>query len=491
MHEPAFLSSTELLAALAANQTSSSELLEYYIARYQRYNAAINAIVHRDLDSARQRARAADSARIRGESWGPLHGLPMTIKESIEVIDMPCTAGVPSLAAHVSSRNSDVADALISAGAIVFGKTNVSKLTQDMQSYNALYGQTNNPWNPKLVPGGSSGGSAAAVAAGLSAADIGSDLGGSVRIPAHCCGIYGHKPSFGIVSLRGHVPPLPAGSSGDYHYDGDLGVIGPLTRSAQDLDLLLDVIAAPPAAQKVAYRLQLPPPRKRVLEEFRVGLWLDDAFSPVDAQVTDVLANFVNALSTAGARIAERRPDIDFASSHSLFAQLLNAIGSGALPEKIYNTAQAEASLLDSEDRGYQAQWLRGVTISHRTWHQLNRQRYAMREKWAEYFKTFDVLLCPVIPVTAFAHDHSNIFDRTLTINGRRQDYLDTLLSWNGLATVAYLPATVMPVGLAKNSMPVGVQVIGPYLEDKTPIEFARLASQQIGPWQAPPGFPA
>lgn len=489
MIDVAFGSATYLLANMKAGLISSSEVLETCIGRYQRHNPAINAIVATSFDHARRRAQQADEARARGQIWGPLHGLPMTIKESIEVAGMRCSSGSPSLASHVSVASANVTEALLGAGAIIFGKTNIPKFTQDMQSYNEVYGQTNNPWNLACVPGGSSGGSAAALAAGLSPVELGSDLGGSVRIPAHCCGVFSHKPSFGLVSTHGHVPPMPGMFSGAYADDGDLGVIGPLARSADDLDLLLDIIAAPKVPDQIAYRLQLPSPRRERLQDFRIGIWFSDAMSPVDTQVSDVLSRFTDLLARAGARISEEHPDFGFPTSHRLFTQLLNAHASSGLPDAMYAAAQTRLARLDPADQSYPAQWVRGTTLSHREWIRLHHERLLLRQRWADYFGKFDLLLCPVLPVTAFAHDHGEMFGRTLDINGKACGYLDSLLSWNGLATVAYLPATVMPAGLAGNGMPVGVQIISPYLEDRTGIHFAKLASKLTGPWQPPPGY--
>ncbi len=489
MNDLAFASATDLLAALDAGRTSSAELMEMYIERHQRHNPGINAIVATDFESARLRARHLDAARAQGLRSGPLHGLPMTIKDSIEVAGMPCISGYPGFAQNKPDTNADVVAALLAAGAIIFGKTNVSKLTQDMQSYNDVYGQTNNPWNPARVPGGSSGGSAAAIAAGLTGAEIGSDIGGSIRIPAHCCGIYGHKPSFGIVSLKGHVPPRPGMFPADYSYDGDLGAIGPLARNAEDLDLLLGVIAGPKKPERIAYKLDLPPSRKTCLRDFRVGLWLDDPQSPVDIQVGDALAEFVAKLAASGCIIKNRRPDIEFAASHDIFVQLLTANASIELPDELYARAKAKLPALDPHDRRFQAQWVRGTALTHHDWRDLNYRRLLMCQNWADYFSDIDILLCPAMPVTAFPHDHSDLSARTLLVNGQSRDYLDTLLTWTGLVTVSYLPATAIPIGLAGNGMPVGIQAVGPYLEDRTTVEFARLTAELTGGCPLPTGY--
>jgi amidase len=489
MDEFAFQSATELTLAIQDRQISSVELLELYIERFERLNPAINAIVATDFENACARARQADDALSKGENWGLLHGLPMTIKDSIEVTGMPCTSGAPELKDHFPDRNADVVQTLLDAGAIVFGKTNLPLYALDFQSYNEVYGQTNNPWDVSKIPGGSSGGAAVALAAGLTGLEIGSDIGGSIRNPAHFCGVYGHKPSFGIIPMRGHIPPPPGLYRGDYALIADIAVIGPLARSAKDLDLVLELIVGPPKHLKTAWNIKLPQPRKDNLQDYKIALWLDDPAFSVDNVVADSIQKIIDELAKSGARIEERKPDIDFARSHEVYTQLLTAVSSAGLPQDIFNQALSEVPNLLEADKGFQAQWVRGTTILHRDWSMLNYERLIMRQKWADFFTEFDILLCPVVPITAFPHDHSPFFDRTLKVNQDLRPYSDTLLAWAGLTCVAYLPATIAPVGLAKNGLPVGIQIVSPYLEDKTSIHFAELLEETIGGFTAPPGF--
>ena len=478
----------QLMAELTARRLSSVDLLEHYIDRYYRYNATVNAIVVQDFERARLRAKEADSARERGETWGPLHGLPMTVKESFEVAGLPCTSGFPGFSAYRSAANADVVDSLFAAGAIIFGKTNSPLFNRDVQTYNEVYGQTNNPWDLATVPGGSSGGAAAALAACLTPVEVGTDLGGSIRTPSHCCGVYGHKPSFGLVSMKGNLP-MVRGAQGDYGYEGDLAVIGPMARSAADLGLMLDVIAKPRAAERRAYTLTLPAPRKTRLEDFRVGVWLDDPFCSIDSAVERTLASFISRLESHGVRIEHARPDIDFAESHAIYTRLLHADASPYMPDEMHAALSGRLGGLAESDTSFETQLVRGATLSHRDWLKVNAGRHRLRERWAEYFTKYDVLLCPVIPITAFDHDHSELLKRKLVVNGCQRGYFDTLLSWVGLATVSYLPATTMPIGLAENGMPVGIQAIGAYLNDKTTIEFARLVQEILGDCPLPAGY--
>jgi len=493
MSDFGFMSACQLLKAIRDKRISSSELLSLYIERVQRINPSINAIVATNFEGARERAKAADHALAKDESWGPLHGLPMTIKDHFEVAHMPCAAGSLDYQNHVPEENAAVVESLVNAGAIVFGKTNMPRFGRDVQSYNEVYGQTNNPWDISLTPGGSSGGSAAALATGMTALEIGGDLGGSIRIPAHFCGVYGHKPTFNLVSHRGMVPPPPKLRPGHYQPEPDIDVIGPLARSPEDLDLVLDIITQPQVPLSLAWRFALPQPRKENLEDYRVGLWLDDPYCPVDKQVGDCLQNAVDFMAKAGVRVENKRPKIDFASCIGIFSKLVSSVASAGDSLDEFRQKQEACALLSENDLSAKAQHLRGATLLHREWIVLDYLRGHIRKAWAEFFRDFDVLLCPVAPITAFAHDPSDHpferFDRVLAVNGQEQGYFETMLRWVGLIGVSYLPATSAPIGFARNGLPVGVQIVGPYLEDKTPIHFAKLLREIVGGFAPPPGF--
>jgi len=490
MTDLAFQSTTDLANAIKSRSIQSAELLELYIERMQRHNPKINAIVTTDLDSARKRAHAADKALANGESWGALHGLPMTIKDSFEVVGMPCTSGSPDLKDYQPAKNAVAVQRLLDEGAVIFGKTNLPLFAMDFQSYNEVYGQTNNPWNRDMVPGGSSGGAAAALAAGLTGLELGSDIGGSIRNPAHFCGVFGHKPTFGIVPLSGHIPPPPGTFPGEYTMDADIAVAGPMARSAKDLDLVLGLITAPKGPQNPAWKIELPAARKKDLKDYKIGLWLGDPAFPTDIIVLDCLQNAVDNLVKAGARIEENRPDIDFVRSHEIYHQLLSATTSAGLPQKLIDGMMEGAKNLSDEDRGELAVNIRGATMLHRNWLFLDYARTMMRETWSNYFKEFDILLCPAVSVTAFPHDHTeDFFARKLVVNGEKRPYFATAVAWAGLTGMVYLPSTIAPVGLAKNGLPVGIQVVAPYLADRTAIHFAELIEDTVGGFSPPPDF--
>ncbi len=485
MTDIAFRSAGQLAAAIATKEIGSRELLEHYLRRIDRLNPKINAVVTLDVERARQRADAADAAFARGHRWGPLHGVPMTIKDAIETAGIRTTGGAELLAEHVPSANAPAVDRLIAAGAVVFGKTNLPKFSMDAQSYNAVFGTTNNPWDTSRAPGGSSGGAAAALAAGLTGLELGSDIGGSIRNPAHYCGVYGHKPTYGIVPLRGHIPGPPGTLS-----EADIGVIGPLARSADDLALALDIIAGPDADRATAWRLRLPPARHTALRDYRVAVWLDDPACAIDRALLARYESVVDALGNACVSVnASARPVIGFAEAHRAYLGLLAAATSGGIPPEQFRQLSQMADQLPPDEDGPAAAFARGTTQRHRQWLSLNEARHHQRAAWAEFFRDYDVLLCPITPTAAIPHDHSEpINARTILVNGAPRPYLDQI-AWAGIIGMAYLPATVAPVGRTRDGLPIGIQIVGPYLEDRTPIDFAGRLAEVIGGFESPPGY--
>ena len=494
MKNLASLSASNLVKALKKKKISSLELLEFYIERYKRLNPRINAIVATDFENARKRARAADAAFARGEDWGPLHGLPMTIKDNIEVVGMPTTYGMPLFKNFMPSKNTDVVQSLLNAGAIIFGKTNLPLMGMDTQSFNEVYGQTNNPWDVTRTPGGSSGGAAAALASGLTGLEIGNDIGGSLRIPSHFCGIYGHKPSYNIVTMHGGDKPWKLLDAKyihtDYVMDIDLAVNGPLARSAEDLKLAMDIIVGSPSYQSKAIKIKLPQPRKTSLKEFRVGLWLDDPIFPPDTEVKNCLQNITDRLAKAGVNLKTKKPDIELKRCHELRNALETMTMSHTQPQQYFDWAVSQLKTLKDDDHSGMAMWVRAITAYHRDWNRLNYIRAMIRQKWADYFNEFDVLLCPVVRIPAFPHDHTEIRKRVTRFNDQDMNHWDVVGPWNSLSLVAYLPATVAPIGFTSKGLPVGIQIVGPYLEDHTPIQFAMLLEKEItGSFKLPPGF--
>ena len=483
MGDRAFASATELSNEIRDRHIGCVELLDFYLARAERYNPALNAIVVWRVDNARERARAADAALARGERWGPLHGIPMTVKESFNVAGLPTTFGNPLWKDNIATGNAFMIDRLLQAGAIIFGKTNVPYMLADAQSYNDIYGTTNNPWDPTRSPGGSSGGEAATLAAGLSALGAGSDIAGSLRNPAHYSGVYGHKPTWGLISTRGHAPP-------GIMTPTDISVVGPLARHAEDLDLALRALAGPDLLQRTAWRVVLPPPRHRRLGEFRVAVWASSPLCRIDSSVSDLFDRAINAIVRGGAMVDDAaRPGIDDEEHHRLFMLLLRAATASRMRDDDFARQQEIAATLTEDDMSDRAAVARGATLLHRAWGNANEARTKLRYAWREFFKHFDVLLTPVAATAAFPHNpNPNRDERTVSVNGKSAPYAEQLF-FAGLASLSYLPATAAPIGLTEEGLPVGLQIIGPQDEDPTTIEFARLLAAEIGGFVPPPTY--
>ncbi|MBF6598938.1 MAG: amidase [Dehalococcoidia bacterium] len=485
MPDLAFESATNLARMLREKRVSSRELLDLYLGRIERYNPQLNAVVTLDGERARAEAQRADDETARGVTRGVLHGLPMTVKDSYETAGMRTTCGAPALADHVPGRDADAIARLRVAGAVIFGKTNLPAFAADFQSYNDVFGTTNNPWDLSRVPGGSSGGSAAALAAGLTGFEAGSDIGGSIRNPAHYCGVYGHKPTFGLIPKRGHIPGMPGSLSA-----ADISVLGPMGRSADDLDLGMDVLAGPDDAGAVAWKLRLPPPRRTSLRAYRIAAWLDDAAAPVDGEVLRRLVAVVESLRSAGVTVDEgARPGVTLGEATDLFGRLMHPAIAAGLPEETFEMLRRRAEAPAAAEASWEGLFARNVTQRHRDWLQANEERAQLRARWAALFRDFDALICPVAPTAAFAHDHSvPPGARTVEVDGQRRPSIE-ILAWAGLAGAAYLPASVAPAGLTSAGLPVGVQIIGPYLEDRTPIDIARRLADVIGGFIPPPAY--
>jgi amidase len=473
--DPCLEPAHKLAARLRERGLTAVELLERYRSRVERLNPALNAIIATDFDAARERAARADADAARGQWWGPLHGLPVTIKDTFEFAGLPTVAGAPALKGHRPARSAPAVQRLVDAGAVVFGKTNVPMYAGDVQTHNAVFGVTNSPWDAKRTPGGSSGGAAAAVAAGLAALELGSDVAGSIRTPAHFCGIYGHKPSSGLVPTRGHIPGPPGTAS-----ESDLLAAVPLARSAEDLALALRVLAG----------AELPAPRRARLSDYRVALWLDDPYCPVDAALKPALDGAVEHLRRAGAQVSTDRPPFALEQLHALYFQLLGAIFAAGIPTKLYRRAWLVGTLASWFGRDKPDTlpgFLRAVSRSHRDWLVAHEKRERLRLKFEEFFASFDVLLMPVARIAAPAHNNQGSpYTRRIAVNGRDEPYA-TQFTWIGPATLAGLPATAAPIGQTADGLPVGIQVVGAHRQDLTTIDFARQLTALAGGFRAPP----
>jgi amidase len=477
----------ELSGALAARQISASELLELTIARIEALDKRINAVVVRDFERAREAARAADMALARGEQRALL-GIPITVKEAISVAGLPTTWGFPQFKDFVPKEDAVIVSRVKREGAVLLGKTNVPLGLGDFQSYNDIYGTTKNPWDISRSPGGSSGGSAAALAAGFGVLSFGSDIGGSLRVPAHFCGVYAHKPTYGLLPFRGYNrppdPPLPI--------NGDLAVIGPLARTAADLATALDVVAGPDEEKEgIGYRLALPPARHRSLSDFRVLVIDSHPLMPTDGTVRSAINRLAERLAKVGVKLKQSSDLLpDLAGSARIYMRLLGAARSSGTSPDAYEKTQSAAAALAPTDNSLAAEGLRGGVMSHRDWLATDLAREHLREQWRRFFREWDIVLYPPASVPAFPHDHSlPIEARHIEINSEAYPYNDTFYVWADPATTCGLPSTVAPIGHSPTGLPIGVQIIGPYLEDRTTIAFAESIEREFGGFVPPPGY--
>lgn len=468
-------SATDQLRALRRKDVTSVELVERAIERIGQVDVELNAVVVRDVDRARIAAHAADRARQRGDDR-PLLGLPMTVKEGFDVAGLPTTWGLPGR--HPPATADAVAvERLRQAGAIVLGKTNVATMLADWQTANPVYGVTNNPWDTTRTPGGSSGGSAVAVASGITALELGSDLAGSLRIPAAFCGVFAHRPSQGIVPMRGFAPPMTPRTR--YVQPVDQAAVGPLARSAADLRLALDVLAGPDVPASLGWKLSLPPARHAELRPYRVLVLDRHPLIPTADAIRKALQDLAEQLAHAGCRVGrEPREAPDLKDLHDTFTSLLMAFMGVDASDAEYAAAMQAAR---------HGNWTQQrMTMSHRDWMHLDRHRLALADRWSQTFEHWDVVLCPATPCTAFAHDVRPFPERTLPVDDATVGY-EKLPCWTTLATSSGLPVTTVPIGVDAAGLPIGAQLIGPFMEDDTPIALASLLERQLGCRFRPP----
>ena len=449
---------TEALAALRAGTLSSVELLEAQIVRIEAFNTKLNAVVALDLERARASAQAADKALARGHLLGPLHGLPITIKDLYATEGLVTTSGHLAFKDFVPEQDAAGVAALKQAGAIVFGKTNAPEFGADYQTYNDVYGLCRNPWNTDHTCGGSSGGSAVALATGMSLLELGGDIGGSIRVPAHYNGVFGHKPTWGAVNRFGEIP-VPGRWM---HAPVDLVVCGPMGRSVADLTIGLDVLTASGAGGIPGATL---PPASAVassLRGLRIAMLVDDPAAPTDRETKQIIRSIGQEMSAANADVKEvAPPGPPLKAQNELYHRLLGA-------------AMAP---LNSE----------GITLNE--WKKDDEARHRLVADYLRFFEDFDVLLAPIAPTAAFTHRHEQSFaERTLTVDEDEIAYAMHLV-WAGLATLPGLPATAVPLARSTEGLPIGMQIIGPPWADKTTLAVASLVETLNGGFVAPPGY--
>ena len=474
-----FQSATELAGQIRERKISSRELTEYFI---ERIDGHINAVVVKDFERALLAASDADAALARGDAHGPFHGLPMTIKEAYNVAGLPTTFGFPEFVSNIANEDAEVVVKLKKAGAVFLEKTNVPTGLIDGQSSNSVYGTTNNPWNIERVPGGSSGGAAAALAAGFTSIESGSDTAGSIRSPAHYCGVFGHKPTQGVVPVRGHSLREPSTLP-------DMGVTGPLARNANDLAMWMQVVAGADSLGRRGWILDLPKPQKKKLNEYRVAILLCDSNAPVSNEVSERLQAIADRLSSRGATVSDTaRPEIDFGEAWRVFLSKLRSPAAGGVTNELFAEWRREAEELTPDDESELAIQIKARVQRHRDWLHDNQLREVFRVAWHEFYRDWDILICPSTMTPAFAHDHTPKDQRAITVDGERYPFIKTVF-WPGIVTVASLPSTDFPTGVLSEGLPIGLQAVGAEFDDYICIEFAGMMADEFGGFVPPPGF--
>jgi len=466
----------------------ASDLLAAQIERIQKYDQAVNAVVVRDFDEARREAERMDRIVQHGserqkQMLGPLAGVPITVKESYDLKGLPSTFGRVEMRANIAQSDALMVSRLKQAGAIVMGKTNVPVRLSDWQSFNPIYGTTNNPYDLTRVPGGSSGGGAAALAAGFSFLELGSDIGGSIRGPAHFCGVFGHKPSIGVLSGAGHALP-------DALATADLVAYGPLARQARDLRLAFDLALGDDVSR---HSLLSPATRLSKPSGWRVALLSDAKTCPVDREIVKGLEALGDRLENLGVKLQREGPPIELGQLHRLYIRMLRAATSRGLSDQVFKeqaeVAEAYRQGIRQEKKGYDyyAWMVQANTMSHREWLQAHEQRMALGRVWAAWFEDVDVLLCPVASMPAFHHRQSGErWERMIPVNGQQQPSTQTMF-WAGMSTLCGLPGTAVPAGQTAEGLPYGVQVIGPRDGDWITLAFAELLEKHADCGFKPP----
>ena len=436
-----------VVAAMAAGRLSAREACDDAIARIERLDGAINAVVVRDFERSRAQADMRDHQLAQGERL-PLLGLPMTVKESLDVAGLPTTWGLPMFRDFRPQQDAVVVARLKAAGAVILGKTNVPPSLADWQSANPIHGRTVNPHDAARSPGGSSGGAAAAVASGMVALECGSDIGGSIRIPAAFCGVVGLKPSYGLVPTRGHNFPGTDGAA------VELAVVGPLARNVVDLELALGVLAGADAIDSVGWRAELPAPRVQRLADCRLLVLDSHPRGRTDMLIRSALERLCGLASRAGAHVARESALLpDLSAAHEDYLAMLTAIMTRGVPHV-------------------------QQVISAHEWFALLDRQLQLRRRWQALFERFDAVVAPAFGTVAYPHvDSPDMVSSTLTIDGEATPY-GAQIAWPGVATFANLPATSAPIGRTPQGLPIGAQVIGPFLQDRTTIAVAGWLSE-------------
>ena len=468
MNEVPFLAASEMARQVREKKLSPVELMEAHLRRIEKWNPRLNALVSLDPERSRAQARAAEAALTQSAPLGPLHGVPLTIKSSIDVAGLRCEAGTTLRAGYVPGADAPLVARLRAAGALVLGTTNVPEMLMAYETENPLYGRTQNPWDWERTPGGSSGGEVAAIAAGLSAGGVGSDGGGSIRVPAHFSGICGLKPTPGRIPATGHFPP----SQGPF---ARLGVVGPMARTVADLELLFSVMAGPDPGDGSSVPLRLLPVHDPELQDLRIGFFEEDGRVPVTPETRAAVQTAAQGLAQAGFKVERFLPP-GLKRVGELWETFFCLCGEMLLAPLLGERAR-ELPILKEFRRSAPAPTPLAAETLLRAWLESDN----LRVELAARREAPPVLLCPVSSVPAFRHG-----ERAWSVEGKRVGYLEAM-SYSQWFNLLGWPAAVVPVGRSPEGLPIGVQVVGRPYEDEVVLAVARHLERTSGGWQPPP----
>ena len=473
-------SAGSLAEKISKKEISAVELLQLHFDKVDRFNKEINAVIWQDRDAALKEAKACDDETAKGHSRGPWHGVPITVKESFDLAGSPTTWGYLPWKDNIINKDSDAVKRYRRDGAIVYGKTNVPLKLVEWQSFNEIYGTTSNPWDQRRTPGGSSGGSAAALATGMSALEVGSDIGSSIRNPAHYCGIFGLKPTWNNISMQGH---LPTGWYGDI----DIGVGGPMARNATDLKNAFTTLVGPSRFEASCWQTGNPADNRTHLSEFKVAVMLGDPASPVDPAYLAKIEEFAKKLEAAGATVIwDRLPEIDSEDHFTTYLRLLGAALSFGQSDAEVQAMQDSIKDAAPEIQRTAGNRYAGLGISHREWLDLDNKRRIARLAFDDFFEDVDIILAPVCASAAFTKNEEGArYTRYIEINGKPQ--LEVMqLFWSGYSGVVGLPSTVGPMDQV-GGLPVGYQAISGHGKDYTALAFSECVAREIVDYSPPP----
>lgn len=484
---PSFSSATLLAEQIRSRQYSVSYLADLYLSRIHRYNAQLNAVVTCDPFAVRAAAAEMDQRLAAGEVPGPLFGVPITIKDSFETAGMRTTSSHPPLKDYVPQRDATAVARLRQAGALILGKTNLPELAGDPQCWSPVFGRANNPWDLDRTPGGSTGGGAAAMAAGLSALDLGSDIGGSIRLPAHFCGVYGLKPSENRVPHTGHIPDLPEQPRLVRH----ACCFGPLARSVDDLRLALALLAGPDGID-----CEVPPlasafaqPRK-ALAELRIAVW-DDFGTPLAEDVRRVLRETESSLRGAGC-VVERAQPAGFNAQLALeaYGVLLGCEAGQGMPWPVRKLLPWLRPLLHKDDLVGRA-FARGLHFDVRDLSWALQQRDELLRCLEPFLQQYDAWLVPVSATAAFEHVpvHPSRPPPLLAVDGEPQPYFSATIALTAIFSLLGVPVVTLPAGRSREGLPIGVQLVGRKWQDEALLDVAATLDEVLPGFAAPPGF--